>query len=202
MAAKAQRKSKTAAPAETQESGIALETHGENTVLILPFSDHLRRVAKEKIPGIEFDPQAKAWNVPAESVATAQASLDAIRAEHARMEADRNKVAEQAKAAVENAVVKNAYKAQDARSSGKILAVGEFYVAQANGKNYVAVHELGILRQAVQGDTPEVTRWDRYAPQVGEQKSIVYKRGVGVVQDRMPEKTQTAERSRQPEASR
>ena len=200
--AKAQRKPKNVEAGETQESGIKLETHGERTLLVLPFSDHLRRVAKEKIPGIEFDPQAKAWNVPPESTAVAQSALDAIRSEHARMEADWSKVAEQAKAAVENAVVKNAYKAQDARSSGKILAVGEFYLAQANGKNYVAVHELGILRQAVQGDTPEVTRWDRYAPQVGEQKSIVYKRGVGVVQDRMPEKTQTAERTRQPEATR
>ena len=200
--AKAQRKPKGVEAAETQESGIKLETHGERTLLVLPFSDHLRRVAKEKIPGIEFDPQAKAWNIPPESTAVAQSALDAIRSEHARMESDWSKVAEQAKAAVENAVVKNAYKAQDARSSGKILAVGEFYLAQANGKNYVAVHELGILRQAVQGDTPEVTRWDRYAPQVGEQKSIVYKRGVGVVQDRMPEKTQTAERARQPEATR
>jgi hypothetical protein len=200
--AKAQRKPKSVEAAETQESGIKLETHGERTLLVLPFSDHLRRVAKEKIPGIEFDPQAKAWNIPPESTAAAQSALDAIRSEHARMESDWSKVAEQAKAAVENAVVKNAYKAQDARSSGKILAVGEFYLAQANGKNYVCVHELGILRQAVQGDTPEVTRWDRYAPQVGEQKSIVYKRGVGVVQDRMPEKTQTAERARQPEATR
>ena len=202
MAAKAQRKTKTAAPAETNESGISLETSNDQTLLVLPFSDHLRRVAKEKIPGIEFDPQAKAWRVPPESVAIAQASIDAIRAEHAKMDADLAKVAEQAKTAVENAVVKNAYKAQDARSSGKILAVGDFYVAQANGKQYVAIHEVGILRQAVQGDTPEVTRWDRYQPQVGEQKSIVYKRGVGVVQDRVPEKTQTAERNRQPEATR
>lgn len=202
MAAKAQRNTKSVEAEPAQESGIKLEIHGENTVLVLPFSDHLRRVAKEKIPGIEFDPQAKAWHVPAESVPIAQSSLDAIRAEHIRMEADRKKVEEQAKAAVDNAIVKAAYKAQDARSSGKIVAVGEFYVAQANGKNYVAVHELGILRQAVQGDTPEVTRWDRYMPQVGEQKSIVYKRGVGVVQDRLPEKTQTAERTRQPEAAR
>jgi hypothetical protein len=200
--AKAVRKPKQQEAAEVQAAAVKLETHGEQTLLVLPFSDHLRRVAKEKIPGIEFDPQAKAWHVPAESVATAQASLDAIRAEHARMEADRAKVEEQARGAVENDVVKAAYKAQDARSSGKILAVGEFYMAQANGKNYVAVHEVGILRQAVQGDTPEVVRWDRYAPQVGEQKSIVYKRGVGVVQDRMPEKTQNAERSKQPEASR
>lgn len=200
--AKAQRKPKAVETEAVAESGIKLETHGEQTLLVLPFSDHLRRVAKEKIPGIEFDPQAKAWQVPAASVSAAQASLDAIRAEHARMDADRAKVEEQARAAVENAVVKAAYKAQDARSSGKILAVGEFYVAQANGKNYVAVHELGILRQAVQGDTPEVVRWDRYQPQVGEQKSIVYKRGVGVVQERMPEKTATAERSKQPEASR
>jgi hypothetical protein len=203
MAAKAQRKTKTAVPtAETYESGISLETSNDQTLLVLPFSDHLRRVAKETIPGIEFDPQAKAWRVPPESVAVAQASLDAIRAEHAKMDADWAKVAEQAKAAVENAVVKNAYKAQDARSSGKILAVGDFYVAQANGKQYVAIHEVGILRQAVQGDTPEVTRWDRYQPQVGEQKSIVYKRGVGVVQERMPEKSNTAERARQPEATR
>jgi hypothetical protein len=200
--AKAARKTKTEVVEESQESSVTLETHGENTLLVLPFSDHLRRVAKEKIPGIEFDPQSKSWQVPAESVAIAKASLDALRGEHARMDADRIKVSEQAKAAVENAVVKAAYKAQDARSSGKILAVGEFYLAQANGKNYVAVHEVGILRQAVQGDTPDSTRWDRYAPQVGEQKSIVYKRGVGVVQDRMPEKSQTAERSRQPEASR
>ena len=162
--AKAQRKPKNVEAGETQESGIKLETHGERTLLVLPFSDHLRRVAKEKIPGIEFDPQAKAWNIPPESTAVAQSALDAIRSEHARMEADWSKVAEQAKVAVENAVVKNAYKAQDARSSGKILAVGEFYLAQANGKNYVAVHELGILRQAVQGDTPEVVRWDRYQP--------------------------------------
>jgi hypothetical protein len=200
--AKAQRKPKAVETEVVAESGIKLETHGEQTLLVLPFSDHLRRVAKEKIPGIEFDPQAKAWQVPSASVPAAQSSLDAIRAEHARMEADRAKVEEQARAAVENAVVKNAYKAQDARSSGKILAVGEFYVAQANGKNYVAVHELGILRQAVHGDTPEVVRWDRYQPQVGEQKSIVYKRGVGVVQERMPEKTNTTERSKQPEASR
>lgn len=200
--AKAARKPKQQETAEVQSAAVKLETHGENTLLVLPFSDHLRRVAKEKIPGIEFDPQAKAWHVPADSIPVAQASLDAIRAEHARMESDWGKVAEQAKGAVDNAVVKAAYKAQDARSSGKILAVGEFYMAQANGKNYVAVHELGILRQAVQGDTPEVVRWDRYAPQVGEQKSIVYKRGVGVVQDRMPEKSQTAERSPQPEATR
>jgi hypothetical protein len=200
--AKAQRKPKAVETEAVSESGIKLETHGEKTLLVLPFSDHLRRVAKEQIPGIEFDPQAKAWHVPAESIPVAQASLDAIRAEHARMDADWSKVAEQAKGVIDNAVVKAAYKAQDARSSGKILAVGEFYMAQANGKNYVAVHELGILRQAVQGDTPEVVRWDRYQPQVGEQKSIVYKRGVGVVQDRMPEKSQTAERSQKPEASR
>jgi hypothetical protein len=200
--ARTQTKTKSVEPAESQESGIRLESQGGNTLLILPFSDHLRRVAKDKIPGLEFDPKAKAWHVPAEAVKVAQSSLEAIRAEQARMDADWAKVAEQAKAVVENAAVKNAYKAQDARSSGRIVSVGEFYVAQANGKNYVAVHELGILRQAVQGDTPEVTRWDRYAPAVGEQKSIVYKRGVGVVQDRAPEKSQTVERSRQPEASR
>ena len=124
--AKAQRKPKAVESEPVAESGIKLETHGEQTLLVLPFSDHLRRVAKEQIPGIEFDPQAKAWQVPAASVPTAQASLDAIRAEHAKMEADRIKVEEQARAAVENAMVKAAYKAQDARSSGKILAVGEF----------------------------------------------------------------------------
>ena len=200
--AKAARKTKTEEPAETKESGVTLETHHGKTLLVLPFSDHLRRVAKEKIPGIEFDPQAKAWTVPKESVPTAQAALESLSVEHARMEADWTKVARESKAGIDDAVVKNAYKAQDARSSGKILAVGDFYVAQANGKNYVALHEIGILRQPVQGDTPDSTRWDRYAPQVGEQKSIVYKRGVGVVQDRVPEKTQTAERTRQPEATR
>lgn len=202
MASKSVRKTKTTEPTETKESGVALETINGNTILVLPFSDHLRRVAKEKIPGIEFDPQAKAWTVPKESVPIAQAALESLSVEHAKMDADWTKVAREAKSGIDNAVVKNAYKAQDTRSSGKILAVGEFYVAQANGKNFVAVHEIGILRQPVQGDTPDSTRWDRYAPQVGEQKSIVYKRGVGVVQERVPEKTQTAERSRQQEATR
>ena len=202
MASKSARKTKTTEPTEAKEPGVTLETVNGNTILILPFSDHLRRVAKEKIPGIEFDPQSKAWLVPKESVPIAQAALESLSVEHARMSADWMKVAREAKSGIDNAVVKNAYKAQDTRSSGKILAVGEFYVAQSNGKNFVAVHEIGILRQPVQGDTPESSRWDRYAPQVGEQKSIVYKRGVGVVQDRVPEKTQTAERSRQQEAAR
>ena len=200
--AKQQKKVAPAESAESQESGIKLESQAGNTLLLLPFSDHLRRVAKEKIPGLEFDPQAKAWHVPADSLAIAQASLDTLRVEHVRMEADWKKLAEQAKTAIEGAVVKNAYKAQDTRSSGKIIGIGEFYVAQSNGKNFVAVHELGILRQAVQGDTPDSTRWDRYMPVLGEQKSIVYKRGVGVVQDRVPEKTRTVERTAQPEASR
>ena len=200
----AKKTSQTNKPVEAPRApeAIKLETVGEKTILVLPFSDHLRRVAKEKIPGLEFDPQMKAWQVPSAAVAMATSSLDAIRAEHQRMEGDRSKVIEQAQSAVEHAVVKNAFKGQEARTSGKILAVGEFYVAQSNGKNFVAIHELGILRQAVSGDTPEQTRWDRYVPAVGEQKSIVYKRGVGVVQDRVPEKARTTERVAQPEARR
>lgn len=200
--AKAARKTQSNSTPEISDHGVTLETQNGQTYLSFPFSDHLRRVAKEKLPDIEFDPQAKAWRVPASARAEAEVAVRALRDEQAKMDADWRKVAEMARAGIDNPQVKNAYKAQDARSTGKILAVGEFYMAQANGKNYVAVHEVGILRQAQPGDTPEVTRWERYTPQVGEMKSIIYRRGVGVVQERAPEKGKTAERNAQPEARR
>lgn len=187
---------------EIPDNGVTLDTQNGQTYLSFPFSDHLRRVAKEKLPDIEFDPQAKAWRVPQTALVQAEVAVRALRDEQAKMDADWQRVAEVARAGIDNPQVKNAYKAQDARSTGKILAVGEFYIAQANGKNYVAVHEVGILRQAQPGDTPDTTRWERYLPQVGEMKSIIYRRGVGVVQERVPEKTKTAERSAQPEARR
>lgn len=201
MAKAASKRQSTPSPV-VQDEGVSLENHNGQSYLSFPFSDHLRRVAKEKLPDIEFDPQAKAWRIPHASIAQAEVAVVALREEQARMNADWNKVAETARAGIDNPQVKNAYKAQDARSTGKILAVGEFYMAQANGKNYVAVHEVGILRQAQPGDTPEVVRWERYAPQVGESKSIIYRRGVGVVQERVPEKSKTAERNQQPEARR
>ena len=182
--------------------GVVFDTRDGVCHLSFPFSDHLRRLAKEKLPGMEFDPQAKAWLVPAGQAAQAEAAVVALRAERARMIADRQQVETAARAAVQDAKVKDAYKADNTRSSGPILAVGEFEMAQANGKNYVAIHETGILRQPVQGDLPDQTRWDAYKPTAGEKKSIVYKKGLGIVQDRAPERSNAPERSRQPEATR
>lgn len=170
--------------------------------LSFPFSDHLRRIAKERLPGMEFDPQAKAWVVPPEQQANVDKLVQDLRTEKARMMADRQMVEEAAKGVVSDAKVKEAYKADNTRTSGKILAVGEFFIAQANGKNYVAIHEAGILRCPIQGDTPDQTRWDRYQPIIGEQKSIVYKKGLGIVQERVLERGNSNERSRQPEAAR
>jgi len=182
--------------------GVSAETRDGICHLSFPFSDHLRRLAKAQLPGMEFDPQAKAWVVPIDQQPQTEATVTALRAERARMLADRQQVEAAARAGVQDAKVKDAYKADNTRSSGPILAVGEFYVAQANGKNYIAIHEMGILRHPVQGDLPDQTRWDAYKPAVGEQKSILYKKGLGIVQDRAPERSHTPERARQPEATR
>ena len=178
----AARKPKQQQP-ETQQPaadtlGINVEMVDGTCHLSFPFSDHLRRIAKERLPGIEFDPQAKAWLVPPDQQVNAESLANDLRAERTRMAEDRKMVEEAASKLVTDAKVKDAYKAQDARTSGKILAVGEFYIAQANGKNYVAIHEAGILRCPTQGETPDQVRWDKYQPIIGEQKSIVYKKGL------------------------
>jgi hypothetical protein len=202
----ASRKPKQQQPEATQPVvdtlGINVEMVEGACHLSFPFSDHLRRIVKERLTGVEFDPQAKAWIVPTDQQANIEALVNDLRAERARMAEDRKIVEEAATKLVTEAKVKDAYKADNTRTSGKILAVGEFFIAQAAGKNYVTIHEAGILRCPTQGDTPDQVRWDKYQPIIGEQKSIVYKKGLGIVQERVLERSNNQERSRQPEAVR
>jgi hypothetical protein len=182
--------------------GINVEMADGACHLSFPFSDHLRRIVKERLPGVEFDPQTKAWTVPADQQANVASLVSDLRAERERMAADRKVVEDAAKSLIADAKVKDAYKADNTRTSGKILAVGEFFIAQANGKNYVAIHEAGILRCPTQGETPDQVRWDKYQPIIGEQKSIVYKKGLGIVQERVLERSNTKENAHQPAATR
>lgn len=162
---------------ESSDGGVAV-TYGEGTYGIhFPYNTRLIRQVKA-IPGAAFDKEAKIWTVPLQEYDAIGEAVSNMRQTMKVHAAAREEIAEQAKGLVAGAVVKDAFTKDNSRESGPIIAANDFFVAQDRGKGVVSLHDKANLNEI---------------PEVGMDKSIFYKKGLGIVQERKRAKEGEAE---------
>lgn len=103
------------------------------------------------------------------------------------MNADWNKVAETARAGIDNPQVKNAYKAQDDAPPARFWPLASSTWRKRTARTMSPSTKLassGKLNRVIPQKSPDGIATHRRS---GESKSIIYRRGIGVVQERVPE---------------
>lgn len=151
---------------EGSERGVTVAHEGNQYEIAFGYNPLLRKVLKAEIPEAEFQRESKSWLIPAESQDNLAPTIEIMRQEHARSQDARQAIEQEATANGE--VAKDAFVGEKTRTTGRIVAVNDYFCAQEKSQGQIIIHDRASLSQT---------------PEVDAVKSIVYMKGLGLVQD-------------------
>lgn len=153
---------------ESSEGGVDVTFSEGKYGIHFPYNTALMRQIKS-INGAAFDKETKAWTVPLTEYDAIRDAVSSMRVTLKAQTEARADMVEKIKALRPEATIRDAFANDNSRESGPIMLVNEFYVAQDRGNGLVKLHDRAKLNSV---------------PVAGEDKSIFYKGGRGIVQER------------------
>lgn len=181
------------APLDSESHDVAVALSGDSYLIRFPFSPTLQKQLKAATSAA-WDKEAKAWMVPAAEYDAVADAVEKLRATAQAMSASKEALKASVAAAMPDAKISNARTLEGTRTNGAILALNEHYVAQANGKNYVAVHERASLAKTDDVGLDQIA--------VGRDLSVYYRKGAGLMWNRVAAKERESSPAKEAAQSR
>lgn len=176
-AARKQRKD----PLDSDQHGVSVVMDGDRYIIQFAYSQTLMKRAKA-IPGAKWDAEAKSWTAPSREYEAVKSSVAAMRETRRSMDQEKPEIELAVSKLVNEAKIIDRH-AAGSRTSGEIVALGSHFVAQkvqSKEGNIVSLHERSALALTSQF-RPE-------ALAAGQDVSVFYHNGAGLVSSRHPER--------------
>lgn len=157
-----------------EQDGVTVAEKDNQLLVSFNYNATLMNNIKAMGEQVKFSKEDKAYVIPEGLKQEGIQKIGELRTTFVALQDAKADIFEQADKVNVGTIVKDAYQKDHTRTTGKIIAMNDFYVAQYTGskddKKYTTIHEKSALSDQ--------------SVKVGDQKAIIYEKGLAIVSDR------------------